>query len=346
MSCNELANYILNEPSNITLSYIKTLLIETPATKQDITNISTLVFSSHTLTTNIWILEKMKDYFIEIDKCKDKDKLINIVYSLCHLMANCEKKNYKFFNDQEKPETFRNSIMSILVHSSVQTITHNEITQLHTYVTEEVYQLLCILYDSFIYSVNPKEALQYDFIIMRYFLSITPKIYLQPSNLKQKMDIIDIVFLLCMIYVEKDAMDDDLKEYVKCMKDLFYYKLKKKDKKQRVNILFFIIYVIIHKNVSRQIIDFEGCQLSVSVDSQPPPKVKNQQKEPYNVNNKCKFLFICTEVNQELETEIRLERERMKRFNQILREKTKDININSLLMKEPRENIEILKIKS
>jgi hypothetical protein len=173
------------------------------------------------------MIERVKRYFVEIDLCKptvDKDKIIKLFYGLCHLLGVSDKHNFVFFNSDERPDIFRNDVMNIMVHSSVATF--DDITQLQDVVTEEVYKLFCIMFDHLLYAVETKEILQQTFIILRYLFALTPKQFLK--NVACKMDMIDLVFLLCIVYSNHRLCSKDIANYIECMKDIFYYKLKKK----------------------------------------------------------------------------------------------------------------------
>jgi hypothetical protein len=380
MSGHDLGHYILYEPSNITVSYIQRLFEDDGIKKVDIPVFITQFICSHNLTDNIWMIERVKRYFVEIDSCKptvDKDKITKLFYGLCHLLGVSDKHNFVFFNSDERPDIFRNDVMSIMAHSSVATF--NDITQLQDVVTEEVYKLFCILFDHLLYAVETKEILQQTFIILRYLFTLTPKQFLQ--NVACKMDMIDLVFLLCIVYSNNQLCSKDIACYIECMKDIFYYKLKKKDKKKRLNILFYIFHVLIKKHVYSQPIDYEGSnyldeltttrnpvatlgnedstELGVEerneyVDDKQQNELSPRNQRPSKqcandlsekIIRKCRYLYLYTVKNEDLEMQMRYEREQQKMLSQLYRLNTKDIDVDYILFKDSRNNVNVTRLQ-
>jgi hypothetical protein len=372
MSGHELGRFILYEPSNITLSYIQKLFEGEGIKKVDIPIFITHFMCSHNLTDNLWVLERVKQYFMEIDACKpntDKDKLGKLLYGVCHLLAVTEKQHFVFFNTDERADVFRNDVMNIMVHSAVATF--DDIIKLEDIVTEEVYKLLCILFDHLLYAVETKQVLQKTFIILRYLFALTPKQSL--LNVGNKMDIIDLVFLICIIYSNNHFCPKDLAAYIGCMKDIFYYRLKKKDKKKRLNIVFYMFHVLIKKHVYSQPIDYEGFHYLNDVITTPllgHPNINNNDNDLQETNNhqqdtpkgqcqtkvkrvvtnedvirKCQFLYLYTEKDEQLEIQMRYERERERMLGQLYRVRTKDIDVDHLLFKDPKNNVNVTRLQ-
>ncbi len=370
MSGNDLGQYILHEPSNITMTYIRGLLETEGIKKNDIPIFIIHFLCSHSLTDNIWVIQQVKDYFTHIENCKpnvDKDKISKLFYGVCNLLATGDKHNFVFINEHERAEVFRNDVMTIMIHSAVATF--DDLVQLENVVSEEVYKLLCILYDNMLYAVETKDILQKTFIILRYLFALTPKHYLQHTS--HKMDIIDIVFLICIIYSNDKLCQPALREYIVCMKDIFYFKLRKKDKRKRINILFYLFHVIINKQVNKQEIDYDGYQyletlrVSKTIEKQSvtseevktedieeptekEAKVYKKDKQPASneqVIRKCRYLYLLTEKDEQLEIEMRYERERQRMMNQLYKVKTKEIDVDYLLTKDPRNNVNVTRLQ-
>jgi hypothetical protein len=382
MSGHDLGHYILYESSNITLSYIQKLFDNDGIKKADIPIFITQFVCSHNLTENIWMIDRVKRYFVEIDLCKpavDKDKIVKLFYGLCHLLGVCDKQHFVFFNSDERPDIFRNDVMSIMVHSSVATF--DNITQLQDVVTEEVYKLFCILFDQLLYAVETKEVLQQTFVILRYLFALPNKQSFK--NLACKLDMIDLVFLICIIYSNHHLCSKDSANYIECMKDIFYYKLKKKDKKKRLNILFYLFHVLIKRHVYSQPIDYEGSiyfdefsttqqneltheqgdntQLGIenksvedkSIDDNQQKEVSRSQRQSKQhvdtlnekVVKKCKYLYLYTVKNEELEMQMKYEREQQRMLSQIYRVRTKEIDVDHLLFKDPRNTVNVTRLQ-
>jgi hypothetical protein len=165
------------------------------------------------------------------------------------------------------------------------------------------------------------------------------------------------------------------------MKDIFYYKLKKKDKKKRLNIIFYIFHVVIKKYVYSQPIDYEGSnyfdELSTSTqkavltqdnedntelsledksesldDKQHKeiPRVQRQSKQHVDTLNekvvkKCKYLYLYTVKDEELEMQMKYEREQQKMLSQIYRVRTKEIDVDHILFKDPRNTVNVTRLQ-
>lgn len=357
MSGHELGHFILYEPSNITFSYIQNLFERDGIKKVDIPIFITHFICSHNLTDNLWILERVKTYFMQIETCKsnnEKDKVARLLYGVCHLLATSNKQNFVFFNVNERADLFRNDVMNIIVHSAVATF--DDIIKLQEIVTEEVYKLLCILFDHLLYAVETKQVLQKTFIILRYLFALTPKQSL--LNIGSKMDMIDLVFLICIIYSNNSLCPKELAIYIECMKDIFYYKLKKRDKKKRLNIVFYMFHVLIKKQVYSQPIDYEGSYylnniitpsstMNIDVNNNDIEDKSSSKRVITNedVIRKCKFLYLYTEKNEQLEIQMRYERERERMISQLYKVKTKDIDVDHLLSKDPRNTVNVTRLQ-
>jgi hypothetical protein len=366
-SSNELAQFLLHEPSNITLTYIESLVQNEGIKKQDMPTYITHFLCAHCLTNNIWVLERVKKYYSCLDACKplvDKDRLIKLFYGLCHLIGVLDKQNFIFYKEGERQNMFKNDILHILVNSSKHTT--GDIMQLEDILTEEAFSLMCILFDCFLYCVETKQVMQKMFIMLRYLLTLSPKQYLKNVG-SCKMDITDFVFLVCVMYSKHSLCLTEIKDYILCLKDIFYYRLKKKNKQKRCNILFYIFHVIVNKKVINQPIDYEGYSyldgLIATVEKVECKELEERKytikdtdnecdnkdesilkKNTLSVVEKCKYLFFCTERNEQLESQIRYERERLKMLGQMYKTKTKNIDVDSLLYKDPKNMVDVTRL--
>lgn len=343
-----LNSYILNEVSNITYDFVQRLVSQVK--KQDICTFICHFLCDHVLTNNIWTFKTVKDYLEKIETCKnnEKDKLTKLIYSLLHLLGNSDKGIYTFYYPNEKSNMFSDDIKNIRYYSK----SHNneDLSQIQSIVTDEVYTLLNILYDCFLYSVESKESLQKCFIIIRYLLTLTPRNYIQGTTKKITTDIIDFIFILCVWYSNSKQCPQDISLYINHIKDIFYYRLKKKDKLIRINILFYLIHVINNKKVIHQEIDYEGMNIieeSVEEIQECEDKVKSKVSKQKNerdsqVDDKCQYLFIYTTYDQQKLYEMEHEREKSRMMSELMRTATKEVEIDNILMRD--HNVSITKL--
>lgn len=351
-----LAKYILYEPSNITRDFVNNLIVEQHVTKSNICSYVTHFFCAHALTCNIWVLEQIKRYFELIAKCRvsDKTTLSHLCYGLFHLLANVEKKHFKFYDDSERKELFCTDISNI-IHTS-QNGDNADISQLKDILNPDVYKLLNIMYDAFLYNRSVNQ-LQQCFVILRYFITLQPRNYYAEGK-KLSMDIFDFVFLICIAYSQNVSCPYTSK-YISLTKDLFYYQLKKKDRSKRVNLLFFLFYVIIHKQIDHQEIDYEGAkfieELYTMEDTQDHNKIKEGLKEKDITQDKdktqddailekCQYLFIYTHYDDTKCQQIQAEKERNKLMAKLMRTTIKSIEVDSFLTREPSDSVYVAKL--
>lgn len=397
-----LSSYLLNEVSNITHDFVQKVLDIDGVRKHDILSFITAFVSRHILSHNIWIYQHLKAYYQLIDTCKKNEQtsLGNLFYGLFHFLGSCEKQNYIFFNETEKSELFLSDIKALVLHSS----NHDNdcFGEVKGVLNNDSYTLLHILYDCFMYPEDSTLALRKCFIILRYFLSATPKQYLNQENMKTHkidFDIIDMIFLIFIKYSKASVCSNYVRDYIILFRDIFYYKIKKKDKKARANFLFYLVNVIINNNIYAQQIDYDGIQYierhlhansSIKegiVNNDPSSYISYNNGDKYDnshdtyasdndtvvnrdellsetpkhklkktsakaqiaynqeaVVNKCKYLYLLTFHDEKKAIEMRYERERQKMMSKMMKTSTKDVEIDALLARDPREYIHITKL--
>ena len=351
-----LNDYILNEVANITYDFVRNLVEQVK--KQDICIYICHFLCDHVLTNNIWILERVKYYLEKIESCKtnDKDLLIKLIYSLLHLLGNSDKGNYTFYYPNEKHDMFQEDIKNIRYYSTFQV--HDEITPLQSILTEEVYTLFNVLYETFLYSVESKESIQKCFVIIRYLLTLSPRQYIKGTTKKITTDIIDFMFLLCVWYSKNTNCTKEIATYINNIKDIYYYKLKKKDKLIRINVLFYLVFVIINKKVRYQEIDYEGVNnivdenfqkedISQEVNDKSSSKKTKKDKKERNidVDDKCQYLFVYMDYDQHKLYEMEREREKNRMMSKLMRSATKEVEIDNILIRDGY-NVSITKLSN
>ena len=359
-----LAKYLLHEVSNITIDFVNNLVNQVK--KQDICQYVTHFICAHALTNNIWVLQQIKTFFTMIETCKpsEKSKLAKIYYAMFHLIGVCDKAHFVFHQKEDRPSLFMNDIKELLYTSNQTDCT--ELEQLKNVLSDEVYHLLLILYDSFLYSVESKDIVQKCFLILRYLITLTPKQYLANGNkmTNVNMDILDFVFLTCILYSNTTYCLDNVKLYVNIAKDIFYFKGKKKDKMLRVNLLFYTMYIILNKDVKNQAIDYEGMQYVTNKQNEPEhdtepddnidaidDKDTNYSKRIHEDNEiakkklkeKLKYLYVYTDVDESVMFEMQLEKEKRAMMAKLMRSATKEIDIDYLLTNS-RDHVMITKL--
>lgn len=339
-----LARYLFYEPSQITQQFVEQLLDE-GIRPNDIIVFAVKFLSKYALTNNLWLLLQCKDFLqalseMKMLKIRDKDRLryTKLCLGLFGILMYCEKAQYKFIDESDTSKVFSNDIRSYLVNEQ-NTIWGDVLSDFKDVLREEVYDLLNILLRCLqnIFGESDEIILRKSFIIVRYLLTLTPKNIFQSTNHGCKLDIIDMVFAACMLHSQSRFCSTDIASYVAVIKDLFYFKASKKDKKERVNLLFHVIYTIITKKVCNTPFDGIGIEQvekdileqhvvldkQASVSPQQSANQKEQkgaskkQLDASDVARKCRFLYFFSEYDDHVGLQIKFEKERLQLLERI-----------------------------
>jgi hypothetical protein len=109
---------------------------------------------------------------------------------------------------------------------------------MNDYVLEDVCKYYSILYEIIKSSEDETTALQLANTLLN-----------SPSRSKE-MDSYDCMFFFMLKVFDILQLDPKVCRYVTFCKDIFYYRLKKKDRAQRINLIYYSIYVLVTKKVS------------------------------------------------------------------------------------------------
>jgi len=338
-----LSRYLLHEPANITETFTRTLILNAGVNKTQLCSYVTHFICAHCLSSNVWFFERIKMHYEELEQCKNTDKvtLTKISFNLFHLLACSEKKDYVFSDPQDKPDMFRNHILNIIQSSNV-TVTHEELEQMREFLHQEIYLLLNIIFDNLMYTVDVTTVTQNCLLTARYILTLPARRLYKPDK-KSNLDAADIMFILFVVYGNHSSCPRHLSDYITLIKDLYYFKLLKKDKVKRVNLIFYTLYAIISKSVYTQALDYNGLQIEKEKTRVNTSKSKDTIKDKTE-DDKCKYLFCYTQLDERLNYEVRLERERSQIMSKVLRTPIKEIELDTLLMRDPKDYIQVAKL--
>lgn len=378
-----LAEYMLNDPSKIDKTFISKLL-SSGIKKAEVCSFVVQVFVLHMLSDNVWVLQKLIDYLNAIENCKptDTERLILTLVDLFRLLEQCPKKTYKFRSENDTIQNkhlFQEDINSILYQGREREST--TLLPLKGVLHEETYALINVLDDILTFPIDIETATQKSFFIIRYLLILPPRKYLQHGE-KSTMDIPDFLFWLCISFTRKSECSEPLRSYVSLAKDIFYYRLKKKDKLARIGILFYTFHVIIKRRVREQEIDYvsELEQLVNEIDkksdhsSDVELESRNSSKATCDVSTKkkssnrktkdidyhrsqtqtqqacektkakCQFLFFYSHYDEQKQNIIKAEKQRKEMMTKLMRASIKEIEIDSLLLRDGRDDVRITKL--
>lgn len=348
-----LARYLYYEPSQITNSFIGELL-EEDIKPNDIIVFAVKFMSKYALTSNLWILLQCKTFLqelskIKIAKVKDKtssktcSRYAKLCMGLFGVLSCCDKAQYKFVDEGDSSKTFAHDI-NVYLTSDKNTIWNDVLINFKDVLKEDIYDLLNILQKCLQNAIgeNPEFLLRKSFIIVRYFLTLKPKSIFKRNSNGCQLDITDIVFITCLLHTQCHFCSNDLTTYVSTAKDIFYFKASKKDKNERVNMLFYVIYTIITKSVSNipfdsigiEFVDRQLLEEEASLDDKvlsASEKETNQKDssttisktkpkhntESDDIERKCKLLYFYSDYDEHVGLQIKFEKERLQLLERV-----------------------------
>ncbi len=196
-------------------------------------------FCKYYLNKNLWLLQEFTKHISEIEKNdnkNDKDKIIYHMKAVCFLLSAHEYKEKE--NILDKTIKDDSSIERILHTSQKEYV---DLVEYKEILDEEIYILINVLYHNIAYGIYIHDC----FSIIRYMI----------LKSKKTDDIIDLLFTILLKYLDNNRVPSDVKSYVISCKDLFYYRLTKKVKNDRINLLVYALFVLVQKRVKYQVLD-------------------------------------------------------------------------------------------
>jgi len=204
--------------------------------------VNTYIYKTY-LTRNVWMLIQISDLLQEVESNAGKSQ--KIVKSLCTLVSYIKmNKPLEFSISYDNQQNLEHLIYSLVSVSP-------DIVFMRDYADDTTYSYLGILYNNINSAVlvsphvsphvGPHVSPHQSLAIVEKIISI---------NSARELDGYDIMFLFLLKLIEfKTDIDPKIKQYIELSKDIFYYRLRKKDRPIRVNIIYFSIYVLISKKV-------------------------------------------------------------------------------------------------
>ena len=206
-------------------------------TKNKYTIVSWLIdqFCENYISRNLWCLEEINNILSKIEQLSKNTEIVKqniVVLALC--ITSFEKKKNLIYVPNTKYELEEDY--------SGNSIQYAELDELQSFVDANAYIYFTVLYENLKNATNTK--IIYD--IIRFLLSQKKSV---KSDAVLKLDMIDVLFMLIMVFVTNNDVNRDVSSYVHLCKDIFYYRVKKKNKINRINLLFYGFLIILNKHV-------------------------------------------------------------------------------------------------
>ena len=177
---------------------------------------------------NLWMLLQISDILKDIEANTRKSQ--EIVASLCKLVSVIK------INKTTTITIEKEDLQTLLFHTYSVSSNLGFIREL---VDEATYNYLGILYDNLRDGKNMNQS-----------LAIVEKII--ETSTSKELDGYDCMFLFLLNIIDMLEFRSSIKKYCNVCKDIFYYRLKKKDRPLRVNLIYFTIIILISKKISNK----------------------------------------------------------------------------------------------
>ena len=249
----------------------------------DVFNMCITIFCKHYLNKNVWLIKEFTNFIVDIDGKQ------HIVKNFINIFLLLSKQEYKKIDVFEKQLCLDYKITSLLRAYEKE---YSELHKLKIFIHERPYALLNIIFKN----IQRTERTIDSIIILKYLLSMKKSEMFKslPYNCK---DVIDFMFLVFEIYNDTYELEKNISEYVKNCRNLFYCRLRQSDKKNRINLLFYTLYVLNENKVKYQETDY------------------NKNEIAKHDKNKTNYLYILNYNNDTLKNRVQYDRDRLKYMN-------------------------------
>lgn len=196
-------------------------------------------YSQFYISRNIWIHSQ----FLKILQSNEITLYRKVIDISC-LITQLERKDMSLYDKSKIPNDRKiDEILDYYRNFNP----YDELSDFKNIFCCKSWILINIIYDNCKKFINIKET----FSIITYLIG-EKKIQIKKIELLN-LDKIDYLFLILKCLIDNnETLDDKVKKYITYSKNLFYYRLKKKDKLYRINLLFYCFYICITKNVKHQ----------------------------------------------------------------------------------------------
>lgn len=274
------------------------------------------LFSQKYIDSNLWLLKELHNNIAKLEKstAKNKKELENNLKNMCCLLSFVEQRNIILYEKSISSKIqFRIEKLIASNHKEFE-----DIAEFKEDVHYECYSLLNVFYNNIAYATDLKD----NFTIIRYFLDVKKTTLLITNTYT---DIIDLLFTIIIKYINNNRLPDGVKEFVLMCKDLFYYRIKQKEKIPRINLLFYATYILMKRQTTYQEIDYE---------------LPNTPKNKHKSNNSTEYLYVIIPYDDKAIKEVRNDKELAKVFER----PRKMINLKNEINTRTPSNINIVKI--
>lgn len=207
----------------------------------------TTLMSKHFLTPNVWTLRMVYKSFKSIEKGGTSEGVLawwNVLMQICSRAGPgaAEDVLQRFLGGLVGGvEGMKAAVEHV---AFVSTVDFEDVAAYKNVVTERVYAYLNYIYKSVLTTENPALCLQ----VVIYLCTLPAKEVFAGGGGGASVSIEDVVWKL-LSYVAATCGKEDIKDFYLIARELYYYKLKTKDRGARRNYLLFAVMALAKKDV-------------------------------------------------------------------------------------------------
>lgn len=197
------------------------------------------------ISNNVWFLIELMKLIDETERSKNRS---DIFKEACTLLAVNDQKTVDLLKYNK--DELLNDIERIFYKTQKE---YADLVDLKEYLVNDIYLLINVLYQNIAYGYDIHDC----FSIAKYIIAKKSK-DLFIIITKDITDGIDLLFIILIKYIELNRIAPDIKNYVNTCRRMYYVSCRQKDKMERINLLFYALFVLIQRKVGYQEIQYKN----------------------------------------------------------------------------------------
>jgi hypothetical protein len=313
---------------NVFFEHIQSCYLEQGCSKPKLIARLIEIFSQKYISKNVWLIEEFYKIVCHIFMAKPKCE------SLLQHLANCMLLLKRVGRRKVDLRNVKGSVDDVqrIIYRHDSSAPYN-LGDLQTKVNENVYSLVHFIYHSWLTGACYEDML----------IALTHVCNLPVKERKIDKDGTEISDYLWMRLVElatklDDGRNDLIYKFTRIGKEMYYYKLTKKNSLERINLLYFCSLVMAQKDVRHEDVEYVKVVLEHEEGGHETKRKGRQTKQHKEVD--CDYLFVVLDYDDDAMSQVRNDIERHTKY--YFTEQTKRINGHELA-KFQKHSVNIVK---
>lgn len=244
------------------------------------------IFCKHLMNRNLWVLKHVHNMILEVEKRQNKKEKVEGTLNLLNLLRRQKQHHYNI----DIGGVPKNEIDQLLYFFNYE---KNESHAYDTLVQDEL-----SLFEMCVRSEKISDAIT----ILQYLLGLKDnQVFAKPGG---ENDIVWVIFDILMTLTPKHA----LRDFVGYSRDLYFYKLKSKQRIERLPVIFVCTLAIAQGNVKYKPVNLPLQDVRMSylyvyteVDDSVTEKVEMDRHRKSNRKHPCRSLQVASKDYERLE---------------------------------------------